>query len=143
MNQGPRFATVTIRLQEHVLAQLDDLTEALSSSRERLLTSLIEREHAARARQLNNPAPWAIADSAIAAASRFMGNQSSDRERTRDVLETACVDAALAEAEGRRKPVQRSDGLWRYRGPKPQRFTLIVEKTVSGKATLIDVTRTE
>lgn len=142
MTEGPRIVTVSVRLDEKVAALLDDLVDAYSSSRERVLTSLIEREYAARKAQLNAEPAWTITESAVTAAARFMGARAGDRERIRDVLETACVDAALAEREGRRKPSQRGDGTWQYRGPKPQRFTLIVEKPINGgRPSLVSVTR--
>jgi predicted transcriptional regulator len=141
MTEGPKMVTVSVRLDERVVSLLDDLVDAYSSTRERILTPLIEREYAARKAQLNTPAPWTITEEAITQASQITGGRAGDREQIRDVLETACVDAVLAEREGRRKPTQRRDGTWQYRGPKPQRFTLIVEKTVNGKNALIGVTR--
>lgn len=142
-NQGPRTIPVTVSLQPHTASKLQELADTAGCSAGRILETLIQREYEARGKQLNAESPWTITDAAIDSAARFL-RSSMSRADVRDVLETACVHAALAEKEGRRQPKTLENGLRQYRGPQPQRFTLTVEKFVNGaKPRLIGVSRSQ
>jgi hypothetical protein len=55
-------------------------------------------------------------------------NTPENLQWARGVLEGALADALAAERSGTRVPRVTTDGLIRYRGPKPTRFWLILSK---------------
>lgn len=124
-------------LSPTIVGYLEELAAAAGTVPSRIVEVLVERGYAARAAVMTEPCPWRITESAIADARRLLTRL--DRDATIDMLEAACVDASLAEREGRRKPTPRGDTL-QYRGPKPHRLTLTVARGDGGLA-LIRVSR--
>lgn len=117
---------LTIELHPHVVGHLDELANSKAATREQVLTSLIETEYHSK-RQTLDDSPWEITLAAKEMLLKILGRDvtPASLDDADDILHTACLDAHRAEVEGRRRPTPNETGL-KYRGPKPQRLTLVV-----------------
>lgn len=120
--------SITLTLLAPQVDQLDKLAAAKGVSREEIVASLLGREF--NDQRLGRPeeSPWTITAKAVGDMLEIMrrGHDPESRAAATEVLRAACVDAYLAEREGRRKPREAAGGLLRYRGPKPRQLTLVV-----------------
>ena len=131
---------LTVALPARILSHLDELCELLGTTREQVLTSLIEQAHTERAHLATDACPWTISRQAI---SDYMAIAGCDALTADAALEAAAVDAATAENEGRRAPQRQANGALRYRGPQPRRLVLFVQEPQASAdtPTLVAVSR--
>lgn len=120
--------SVTLELLAPQVDQLDRIAAAKGVSREAAVASLVGREFEALRLARPEESPWTITRKAVDDLLEIMrrGRDPESISAATEILRAACVDAYLAEREGRRKPREGAGGTLRYRGPKPRQLTLVV-----------------
>ena len=130
---------IALELTMRTVGRLDELCQLLSTSREQLVGSLIERAYTRRAHLVTESCPWEISRRAIGDYTRIVGDP--DEVLAEAALEAASVDAVCAERAGRRQPARQANGALAYRGPKPRRLVLYVQapQASADRPTLVSV----
>src|SRR5690606_41163210 len=98
--------SVTLELLAPQVDQLDRIAAAKGVSREAAVASLVGREFAALRLARPEESPWTITGKAVDDLLEIMrrGRDPESISAATEMLRAACVDAYLAEREGRRKP---------------------------------------